>query len=270
MSLIDLKDRLKPFGSIHNFRDFGGYAGRDGQRVRTDLLFRSAHLNTLSDQDLSAIDAMNIGTVVDLRHAPERKRQPSLWPQNSHRTAVLTQPAHAPAEQHQVAPHEAFAEHRLYTAEDARDYMIGSYGSRPHDEGFKALFSMTLERMSAQDADAGSGVLVHCAAGKDRTGTLCALIQGILGVSEDDIMADYMLTAEAVDIEAFLVPAAAMFSQRYDRRIETDALRPMFGVEPAYIRASLDAMGDTERYAIETLNMDAAQLDRIRTLYLES
>ena len=48
--------------------------------------------------------------------------------------------------------------------------------------------------------------------GKDRTGTLCALIQGLLGVSEADIMTDYMLTETVVDIEAILKPAAVMFT----------------------------------------------------------
>lgn len=268
MSLIDLSQRLKPFQSIYNFRDFGGYSGLDGRPVVTGTLFRSAHLNDLGDEDLNAIDELPVGTVVDLRHAPERQRQPSKWPPLPDRATVLTQPTNAAKDNATVAPHEAFMVNALYKAEDARGYMLNSYRTRPHDTGFKALFSDTLNRMTQEAETDTPGVLVHCAAGKDRTGTLCALIQGLLGVSDDDIMADYMLTETAVDIEAILQPAAVMFTKRYGRPIDADALRPMFGVEPAYLHASLDAMGDMETYARDVLGLSADRLDRIRSRYL--
>lgn len=268
MSLIDLSERLKPYQSIYNFRDFGGYSGLNGRPVRTGLLFRSAHLNNLGQEDVSDIDALPVGTVVDLRHAPERERQPSKWPPHSDRAVVLTQPISGARERVKVAPHEAFLETELYAAEDARRYMLNSYRTRPHDDGFRVLFSETLNRMTADQPSDAPGILVHCAAGKDRTGTLCALIQGLLGVSDKDIMTDYMLTETAVDIEAILKPAAAMFTQRYGRPIDVDALRPMFGVEPGFLEASLDAMGDMERYASETLGLSADRLDRLRQRYL--
>ncbi len=268
MSLIDLSERLKPFDTIYNFRDFGGYAGRDGRPVRTGLLFRSAHLNGLSEADRAEIDALPIGAVIDLRHAPERKKQPSIWPQTEGRAEVLTQPLKDGEAAQTVAPHEAFAETQLYTADDARGYMMRSYTARPHDEGFKALFRDTLNRMGGDVEEGNAGVLVHCAAGKDRTGTLVALIQGLLGVSMDDIMADYMLTETAVDIDAILKPAAALYTKRYGRPMDADALRPMFGVEPGYLEASLNAMGDMERYAADTLGFDGERLARMRERYL--
>jgi protein-tyrosine phosphatase len=268
MSLIALSERLKPYQTIYNFRDFGGYAGFDGRSVVTGVLFRSAHLNNLDDDDLSAIDALPVGTVVDLRHAPERKRQPSKWPPEPDRAMVLTQPVNAARESATVAPHEAFMETELYTADDARGYMMNSYCTRPHDDGFKTLFADTLNRMTEEQETDTPGILVHCAAGKDRTGTLCALILGLLGVSSDDIMTDYMLTETAVDIEAILQPAAVMFTKRYGRAIDANALRPMFGVEPGYLEASLDAMGDMETYAKDVLGLSTDRLDLIRSRYL--
>lgn len=268
MSLIDISQRLKPFQTIYNFRDFGGYVGLDGRQVITGTLFRSAHLNNLGADDLNSINDLPVGTVVDLRHAPERKRQPSKWPPAPDRAVVLTQPTDLAREGATVAPHEAFTENELYTADDARGYMLNSYRNRPHDAGFKALFSDTLNRMTEDKETDTPGILVHCAAGKDRTGTLCALVQGLLGVSQDDIMADYMLTETAVDIEAILQPAALMFTKRYGRDIDADALRPMFGVEPGYLVASLDAMGDMETYATDVLGLSTDRLALIRARYL--
>jgi protein-tyrosine phosphatase len=268
MSLIDMSERLKPYQSIYNFRDFGGYAGFDGRPVVTGKLFRSAHLNNLGEDDINAIDNLPVGTVVDLRHAPERARQPSKWPPAPDRALVLTQPVETEREAAKVAPHEAFTENELYSADDARGYMLKSYRSRPHDPGFKALFADTLRRMTQDEDTDTPGILVHCAAGKDRTGTLCALIQGLLGVSEPDIMADYMLTETAVDIEAILQPAAVMISKRHGRTIDADALRPMFGVEPGYLQASLEAMGDMEIYAADVLGLGSDRLDLMRARYL--
>lgn len=268
MSLIALSDRLKPFQSVYNFRDFGGYAGAEGRAVQTGLLFRSAHLNALVEDELTAIEALPVGTVVDLRHAPERARQPSLWPAGPERALVLTQPVSPEIDEAKVAPHEAFAEEKLYSAKDARDYMINSYGTRPHDPGFKALFAQTLGRMTDDTNTQHQGVIIHCAAGKDRTGTLVAIIQGLLGVSDEDIMADYMLTEKAVDIDAILEPASKIYSQRYGRPMDPESLRPMFGVDPDYLTASLEAIGDLSAYVERDLGFGPEQQRTLRERYL--
>lgn len=269
MSLLDLDVRLKTFPTIYNFRDFGGYATRDGRAVIEATLFRSAHLNNLSDLDQQAISDLQIGTVVDLRHAPERRRQPSKWLPGTDPVRTLTLPEEPETAERTVAPHEAFVETELNTPDDARGYMMNSYRTRPHDPVFKDIFRQTLKALASDRTDPRSGMLIHCAAGKDRTGTLCALIQGLLGVSDEDIMADYLLTETAVDIDAILEPAAEMFSQRHGRTISADAIRPMFGVEADYLKASLKAMGDYETYAGETLGIAFSEVEQMRSNYLE-
>ena len=271
MSLISFSDRNHDFATIYNFRDFGGYAGHDGRAVKTGRLFRSAHLAALSDEDRGAIGELDINLVVDLRHAPERKKQPSRFPDPA--PHVHEYPDAPESLDAKVAPHEAFLEHELYTAEDAHGYMMRSYTTRPHDAGFQKIFGDTLRFMAQPDTTKPAGVLVHCAAGKDRTGTLCALVQSVLGVSRDDIMADYMMTLDAVNIDKIIGPAAEMFSQRYGRSIDAEAIWPMFGVYPEFLEAALDGMmdeaGGTDTYVTETLKLTPAELERIRSRYLE-
>jgi len=105
MSLIPFETRNFNFDTIYNFRDFGGYAGRDGRAVKTERLFRSAHLAALSDADLSSIGDLNINLIVDLRYAPERKRQPSRFPTPT--PHVHEYPDAAQQKKATVAPHEA-------------------------------------------------------------------------------------------------------------------------------------------------------------------
>ena len=254
--------RVKKFEGIFNFRDFGDYPVADGRRIRKKCLYRSAHLNAVSSADKQALSLMGIGLVVDLRHAPERERQPSLWQP----AKVFTYPDPSDDSSAKVAPHEAFLEHKLETAADARGYMIDSYTRRPDTPAFRQIFADTLRHMAAT----GEGVLVHCAAGKDRTGTLCAIIQGALGVSPDIIMEDFMLTMQAVDIPSILGPAAQAYSKRYGRKIKPEALEPMFSVEEDYLRSALNVIEDMDYYIREGLGVSDKEKAALKAAYLVS
>jgi len=259
MSLIPFETRNYDFQTIYNFRDFGGYVGLDGCSVKTGRLFRSAHLASLSEADRQSIGNLDIDLVVDLRHAPERAKQPSRFPEP---TPYLHEYPDSPERlSAKVAPHEAFLEHELYTAADAHGYMMSSYTTRPNDPGFQKIFGDTLRFMANAETDKAAGVLVHCAAGKDRTGTLCALIQAVLGVSREDIMTDYMMTLDSVNIDKIIEPAATMFSKRYGRKIDAEALWPMFGVTPEFLNAALDGMMDS-RGRVDTYVKDAIGLSQ--------
>lgn len=258
-----MTSRIYDFETIFNFRDFGNYETVDKRNVRSGLLFRSGQLSRANTSDLNSIEALNIGLVVDLRHKPERAKQPNKWPE-SQTPKVFEYPDLPDVKEDSLAPHEMFVRENLTVPQDARDYMNASYAARPDDDGFRRIFSDTLKFM----ADEGGPILIHCAAGKDRTGTLAAIIHSALGVEKDTIMEDYMLTMKAVDIESFLKPAALMMAERHGRDYTPDALRPMFGVEPSYLENSLNAMGNMEAYISNALGITSSERDAIRKNYL--
>ena len=247
-----------PLRSIRNFRDFGGYSVGSGGRIRDGVLFRSAHFSATSDEDLDFLRSLNIGLVVDLRHGPERGRQPSRF-DGAFNVLELEE-----KDSHQAyAPHEMFMKEALHEPEDARQYMLGSYAARPKEPVFIQAFSSTLKFM----AETGEPFVIHCAAGKDRTGTLAAIIKKTLGVDDKTIMDDFMKTMEAVDIEPMLEPAAKFIGAKFGRVYNPDALRPMFGVEPEYLLASLETIGDFDQYLSETLQISDTDRNRIISQY---
>src|SRR3546814_1314481 len=71
-----LAERVLPLSGIHNFRDYGGYAVEGGGRLRDAILWRSAHHEGASDEDLTALDALGLETVIDLRGDDEREMHP--------------------------------------------------------------------------------------------------------------------------------------------------------------------------------------------------
>ena len=255
--------RIYNFDNIMNFRDFGDYPAGEGRHVKRGKLFRSAHFNMASEADLGKLAGLGIELVVDLRHKPERERQPNRWPE-SPAPKVLQYPDPKDSN-HKLAPHEIFIKETLSTPEEARGYMQGSYKARPHDEGFRTIFSETLKFM----ANSGGPILIHCAAGKDRTGTLAAVILSALGVPFETIMDDYMMTMKAVDIENFLEPASLQMAERYGRRIDVDALRPLFHVEPSYLHQSMETISDTDGYIADSLNITPKEREALKAHYLE-
>ena len=251
------------FDNVLNVRDFGGHALGDGSKIANGKLLRGAQLSKMSAGDHRQFEKHNVSLIVDLRHEPERNRQGSNWPESKMPNTFVYDDAVSPHQDNQLAPHEIFIIRELKDPEDAHNYMIGSYGQRPHDAGFVSVTSKSLKHM----ANTGEHIYVHCAAGKDRTGTFSAIVLMALGLSADDVMSKYMLTRKAVDIEPILQMAAKRMEKQYGRPYNADALRPIFGVEPEFLQASLDAMGDFDTYWNDVLGLSHKEIGSLKSHY---
>jgi|tagenome__1003787_1003787.scaffolds.fasta_scaffold20946128_3 protein-tyrosine phosphatase len=159
-----------------NVRDVGGIPG-----MRPGVLLRSDNLQGLTDADVAALEARGVRLVVDLRTAEEVRlegpgplvgrveiRHRDLYPEAGERTDVVinTRDGEDPA----IPYYLAYLEHRP-------DSIVGA-----------------LEDIATADG----AVVVHCAAGKDRTGVVVALALAAAGVSREAILEDYLATAERI------------------------------------------------------------------------
>ena len=243
--------RLHPFEAIDNFRDFGGYPTVDGRQVRTGRLYRSAHHARMTKADLKRLAGLGIGAVVDLRRPVERQRQPSLRPQGFE-GLVIENDLDAQGE----APHITFLKTSDLTPDSGRRFMMDTYGRMPFAPTYHDLFRRYFETLGASDG----AVVVHCAAGKDRTGLLVALTHHLLGVGHADMMADYMLTNGAVDLERLAPSFAKQIETMSGRKPSDDAVVAFMGVEPAYLEAAFAAIdqrhGSVDAYLEQVIGVD--------------
>src|SRR6185312_4315316 len=186
---------------VGNFRDFGGYAARDGRRIKHKKLYRSAHHAMATDADLEAITALEIAVIVDLRRGEERERMPSRR-------------------------HTAFAGRVIENETNdaiADPWMEFVRGSDASEGAFRRYLSAL--------AEADGPVLIHCAAGKDRTGILAALTHHLMGVERDDIFADYLLTNELAGIAERLPQVMQLIEEQSGRTPTELAVRAAMEVD---------------------------------------
>ena len=87
-------ERVLPLSGVHNFRDYGGYAVEGGGRLRDGMLWRSAHHEAATDEDLAALDALGLETIIDLRGDDERELHPCRRSENFSARVLFAVPEH--------------------------------------------------------------------------------------------------------------------------------------------------------------------------------
>jgi len=255
-----MHDRLVPFDRVLNFRDFGGWETPHGKIARGKL-YRSASFHEATDADVDKLNAMSLRFLVDLRRPEERAHEPSRWSNDACRV-IFNDEGAGPGTS--LPPHLVALLQSDLSPQATRDYMTSLYRDIPYDARLISLY----RDWFAELGEGGTGV-VHCAAGKDRTGIACALTLFALGVDEDAIFADYEFTNQAVDLERRLPRIQERMEERLSRKLNPEALRPMLGVELGYLHAALDEMrtrsGSVDKYLADVLGVGESKREHLRS-----
>jgi protein-tyrosine phosphatase len=232
-----------------NFRDLGGYRTVDGLIVRWRQLFRSNHLGHLTESDIAIVRGLRLRSAFDFRGTEERAAAMcGLAEIEVHSLPI--EPTVVAALRAQLAAGSLSPATALeIMRESYRDYV------RHNTHRFRALFAHLL--------DDRAPLVIHCTAGKDRTGFACALVLHALGVPDDVIREDYLLT------------------NRFYRRdtssasdLPDDVRQAIGSVETSFLAAAHDTIradyGNLDTYLKEGLALGKGERAALKARYLQS
>jgi protein tyrosine/serine phosphatase len=237
---------------VLNFRDGGGYATTEGNRIRWRRVFRAGALHEATPASATLVrNELGVRSIIDLRFASELERAGTL--------GLIAEPpvAHHPLS---IIPDGGSAKlDELH----GRGISAGRYGAylQVGADKFAQEFHLLAQAETYP-------VIIHCSAGKDRTGVSLALLQDLLGVDHQTIREDYDLTNRSLDGLMARVTAAG-------RPIEGDTVeqhQQLYGAPPAAIAGFLEHLksehGSARAY-LESVGVTSAELDAIRDQLLE-
>jgi len=247
---------------VPNLRDLGGWATPNG-KVVSGQVYRSAEFSALGGPAAAEFASLGIRTVYDLRTAGERDANANVVPTGTEYIVLdilADRPGAGPAQMLQVLSDPKAAEQLLGDGkavtmfeESYRQFLTLPSATR----GYRQFFSLIAEK------EHRPGVF-HCTTGKDRTGWAAASLLMLLGASDEDVLADYLLTNES------LVPALQPMVDKFASiGGDPELLKPVVGVQREFLEAAQNEMdsqyGDIETYFTKGLGLSAQTIDTLRS-----
>jgi protein-tyrosine phosphatase len=234
--------RLLDWEGCLNARDLGGYATAGGRETRWGAVVRSDSLAALTEAGRAALAGYGVRAIIDLRLADEIADHPNPFAEPGDHGIDYTNLS--------IIDPAAGYPPDTYTLAQNYLWMLDRFG------GFVA------EVMAAVAAAPEGGVLIHCAAGKDRTGLISALLLGLVEVPDEAIAADYAMTAELLRPrdEEWLENGPG---ERAEREAILARFAPTAEVMLEVLRGLTERHGGVEGYLLR-VGVARADLDRIR------
>ncbi len=246
-----------PLQGQSNFRDLGGYTTADGRRIKPGLIYRSGELSNLTPGDYRTLSGLGLHTVYDLRTEGERTAAQTKWAAGPVQTFVSPKPGSPLAG---LSPAGGAALTPAY----ARAVMLAFYRQMP--KAYAPEFSVIFRELLEDHAP----LLLHCTAGKDRSGLASALILTALGVPRAEILSDYELSNRYLDLADL---QRAGVNSAFLTRLPPDVARVFLAADPAYLEAAFQAIdqqyGSVDAYLEHVLSVGPAQKAVLRSLYLQ-
>ncbi|MBX7500219.1 tyrosine-protein phosphatase [Qipengyuania sp. YG27] len=257
-----IRDPFLETQGIHNFRDYGGWRTQDGGQVRTGLLYRSGHHVEATDEDLAAIAPLGIHTVIDLRGESERSANPCRRVEGFDGEVVFYE-----GETTSSPPHMDI-DPEMTASDFARERMLAVYTRMPDNPAMIEMFHRYLTIIAEREGAS----LVHCYAGKDRTGVAATMLLHILGVSEDDQRREFLRTNESPTFDILARQSLPGIEARLGRKLDEGAAKDLLGVREEYLDRYLEIArarhGSFDGYLAQAIGVDDALRARLRAKFV--
>ena len=261
--------RIIRFDNLANTRDLGGVTAFDGKRIKKGRLIRSGELSGISEKDREKLRSM-VSAVIDFRYDRELEKDPYPGIEGVEYIRIPVFEEKIEGVTRDDEPEDFSVEHFLDDGVYASRYMSGIYRCFIDTENCRSAYRNFLKVLLK---DHEKAVLWNCSAGKDRTGFASLLIQEILGVRRDRIIADYLRTNHHTrfDIERIIESVKQSNPGFSDRQEE--ALKNIITARPEYIAQIYEESernyGSFEGFVRKGLKMSESDIARLGNLYLE-
>ncbi|MAZ45190.1 MAG: hypothetical protein CMD74_00605 [Gammaproteobacteria bacterium] len=218
---IDFATRHYAFEGCFNFRDIGGYRGFEGRKVLWGRCFRAGRQERMTSLDLDVVRSLNITTQIDLRMSAEIEAD-GIGPLESQGVQYVNIPVIPEGGRDQLSQLSGD------TGISGKRYLAYlSFGS----ESWLRMFEVFSD-------PASQPTLIHCTAGKDRTGVSIAFLLSVLGVDRSVIERDYLLTNEDTERQVEFIERATGFPEGMSYAAMLDAV----GVPSTAMKDFLDGL----------------------------
>ncbi len=256
--------RHLPVAGAPNFRDLGGYRTADGRSVKWGALYRTDALNELTDADQAYLERLNIRRIVDFRVAEEAAQAPDRLPPSLQAVYV-----NVPV---------------MFNGQNYSDFIKRMMSGDTKELHLADMLTQTNRRLVLESSPlfrdwlhdllktSDGAQVLHCTAGKDRTGFASAIFLLALGVSQDTVMQDYLLSNQYLHAKN----ERALWKMRIFSlfRADTEGVQQLMKVDPRYLQAAFDAMqqqyGSIDNYLREALGVDAKFKAQLQARYLDA
>ncbi|MDB5437059.1 MAG: protein tyrosine/serine phosphatase [Phenylobacterium sp.] len=230
--------------------------------MKREVLYRSANHAYATEADLARMRDLGLAAIIDLRRTEERTREPSKrWP--GFGAAVV--------ENDILSNHADWAQSMKGAEVNAQWFLddgMAYYRRAPFEARHIDLFTRYFQTLAAADG----AIVVHCAAGKDRTGLICALTHHVLGVHADDIMADYLLTNDESRMARKMAFLGPWLRDTVGKTVDDAGLRVAVSVNPAYLETAFavirEAHGSLDGYLTQVLGLGQPLRERLQARLL--
>ncbi|MDC2864111.1 tyrosine-protein phosphatase [Bacillus sp. BP-3] len=258
---ITVAERRLPLQGAFNFRDLGGYETKDGRVVKWGNLYRSEELAGLTEADIHYIHNLELKTVCDYRTDFEVQHKPNPEMQDVRQVSLPVMQDLAK----DLNINEFFSLGDLSMLGKPGEYLVKmNRDFVTSNEAFVTFLELI------QDAN-NLPIVNHCTAGKDRTGFASALLLLLLGVPEETIMEDYLLSNGFR--EQLNEKMMAFLGAQLQDEASIEILSAMFEARVEYLQAAFDEIhnvyGSVDQYAEKGIGLTKEQLDDLRDLLLE-
>ncbi|UQS84527.1 tyrosine-protein phosphatase [Apilactobacillus apisilvae] len=256
--------RLLDVKNGYNFRDLGGYRTKDGRKIKWNKLVRSGELSDLSKDDITYLAKYGVKYDVDLRSDLERKNaSDKLIPDVDFIPNPVFNTGHDKTD-------KEYAKQYSINPTLGEDNMILSYQSMVTEDSAKNAFRNLFDTLLKNDSD-NSSVLFHCAQGKDRTGLSAAFVLFALGVDEETIKKDYLMSKE--QMKPYVQLKINQYSNYGMNNILKKNLENLYSVDEKYFDAAMDTIkkeyGNMNNFLHEFIELTDDEINKLRTIYLD-